>query len=334
MNRDKKEIKKTFFYPLIIFMIILSNAAFANSHQVNTMSSKILFVFYDAGETYALLPVMKELAYRNFEVKAFAFGNGSQHAIKGTNFTLDIPTHCKLKNFTPGDQIKRNIDWSPEDVKAITECYAPDVVVLGMVSHIQRQLAQVYFKEKKVPTIGYYNGFATDQEPFIYTFQPYLTKLLVAANTVRDAFLKHKFLATSISLVGQPALEEWIQEAQKYSQSGMRAKLMGERAEKSKVVLFIGGYKEGYLNIFEDFLLTCANLSSKAKCYVSVHPSQTGELEQKIIQKYKACNDIEIINHKKYSTLEAVIASDVIVSQGSTVGIQARFLGKETIFLT
>ena len=65
--------------------------------------------------------------------------------------------------------------------------------------------------------------------------------------------------------------------------------------------------------------------------YVSLHPKVDGFLERKILKKYK--NKNILILPKEIKTSRVASVADIIVSQNSTVGTQAIFMGKISIFL-
>ena len=101
-----------------------------------------LFVLFDAGETHALKPVIEDLIACGETVDVLALGTAQ-------TLLPEAPTIS---------EVDRTWDrYTPLPETQILESYFPDVVIIGVASAIQLQVAK--FFEEAATIVAYYDNF-------------------------------------------------------------------------------------------------------------------------------------------------------------------------------
>ncbi len=131
--------------------------------------------------------------------------------------------------------------------------------------------------------------------------------------------------------MGNPSIEQWraeISNFDSFRQSTLRIRLFGN---DTRPILFYGGaYGEDYEESFIMFAEACQHLRRDFNLILTLHPRVDGSFERKVIQNM-GLEDILVIAN--ISTVHAVVLSDIVVVQRSTVGIQALFVDRPSIYL-
>jgi hypothetical protein len=281
----------------------------------------VLFVFFDAGETKALTPVVKQLKEQGVAVQVLVSGTARTLVEDAVDLNMD----CDISPFI-GNQSLRTTKLEPASLAGLDACIEkPDVVVTGLVSTWQNQVSQ-YYKKQNIPIAGYYDAFsAPGNSHFVNHFRDSLTVLLSPGKTVGDALTK-KFPNIPVHVVGQPTLNQWSavqlhpdSDAEKWFSS-----------IKGKTLLWVGGYGSGYKEAFSHFLDMTSRLPFTV--VVSLHPRMDGELEKDLIKMHGMEQKVKIMP-KSISTAQGALKSHILVCHRSTVGIQALVLPRPVIYL-
>lgn len=267
-----------------------------------------LFVLFDAGETIALTPVIEELMREGEQVEVL---------VMGTAHNL-MP---KKRNIEEVDRRWNRHQLLPEKrLKEILSHYQPQVVVLGVASKIQGQIGA--FFRGKAQIIAYYDHFNPIES------SPYAELIREIERDV-DLFLVPSTIAASSSLaqniqiVGNPSIEQMIDEIKCVDSLTLKRKL-GLNLN-SPIMTYIGGYDSDY----KEALCLFAKFRSRFSNYqliVCPHPKTNGLLEKQVFP------DGVFLKAPMTST-EAIALADVVICHRSTLGIKALFARKKVIFV-
>ena len=320
----------TIFYIITIFSscnLIKNDFPKKVSSEENHID--FVFAFFDAGETLSLLPVIQKMEKENISYKILPLGKGAMNALqkeKFNNNVVNIQSKCS-NSFLLGESTNREKVMNIKTLKEVANCYHAKTVVTGMVSRYQSQLMEIFKNNSQSQLIGYFDGFAESEQNIINPFLNSLNKIFVPSINILEYFKDKKFPTENINLVGQPALDKFISDSSKVNINVVKSKL-NIKVDKN-IVTFIGGYGQEYQDVFKNFVPICKGLMNTV-CIVGVHPAVHGDFEEKIIKEYNADNFL--INRKEISTVSLVKISNVLISQRSTVGIQALFIGVPSIY--
>lgn len=304
---------------LFLIIALVSRSALSAPHF------PIVFVLYDAGETLALKPVMAELRQSKKEYRAIVMG-AARDVMSGEANTIDITKDCKTESAVNRETWKREQQLPASDLEKINECFAADLLVTGMVSKVQYQIA-AQMKKKKTKVVTFYDSLSPILSSLTESFLPVATTVFVPSQELAEKMLKLNSDA-EVEVVGQPTLDAWAIGKEKLSEKEIFKRL--PFIDKSRTtLLYAGQYGTQYEKAFRLFLKAAKNLTSY-NLLVSLHPKADGSFERQAIADAKATN--VFVLPKSLSTLEAAVISTVIVSQNSTVGVQACFMGKTVIY--
>jgi hypothetical protein len=284
--------------------------------------SPLLFVLYDAGETLALRPVMERLDRRKIPYRVLVMGTARSLMVPktGEQKIVDLADFGGARVSRTG--WRRDKELAQSVVDRVAAKLGAKVVVTGLVSAAQKQIARA-MRRRGARVVGFYDALQKmSAESYPSKLLPSLHRLLVAAPQLAPA---RKPAGTMLSVVGHPTLELWEKVAQKEDRSALRKTLGLTR----KTLLYVGGYGKGYEQAFSLFAQAAARMQH-IDVRVSLHPKVDGGLERSLLSKYGASN-VQILP-KQVATMRAAVAADLLVTQRSTVGVQALFLGRPVIF--
>lgn len=286
---------------------------------------KVLFVLFDAGETKALQPVMQKLEEAGRDYRVLSFGT-SWMLMKEHPRAIDIFKELGVSSKTDQRKWPRERPLSKKILSTIGKVIAADLAIVGMVSTLQQQIAQL-FKSKGAAILCYYDGFAFGETEMIQPFLEVASRVLVPSEHIARS-MQTMDESVVIDVVGQPVVEYWLQQAKQTDLEEIKSKLPID--SKKPLLIYISGYGEGYLEAFTSFV--------KAIQYVdhfhiglSLHPKMDGALEKEVLAAYD-CPHVFVIP-KDIETFQAVALADLVVAWRSTVGVQAAFLGKPVVYL-
>ena len=199
--------------------IFLPFFAFAKVH---------LFILFDAGETYALKPVIEKLIQEGEEVDVLALGTAQK---------LMPEAHTILEVGPAWDR------YAPMSEEAFT-FYHPDVVILGTASKIQLQFAEVF--QDKATVVAYYDNFNSIESS-------HYVDLIQEIEPLTDLFLVSSELAAksshakNIHIVGNPNIEEMIEQIGRVDSISIKKELGLDLTKP--IITYIGGYDLSLIHI-------------------------------------------------------------------------------------
>ena len=315
-----KLVRNLFIFNFLIVLIACGHSVAGPLYKTHT-----LFVFYDAGETLALKPVLDELVEKQSDFKVLVMATA--RTLLKENYTIDLNKECGVKEDVDHVQWERYQNLSDESLGKVKQCVGADRIITGMVSKIQFQIAESFKQTSKV--CGYYDGLSLP-DPKSTLFSDFLKVLhtVLVPTSEMEKYTKHISSQSNVKVVGQPTLEVWRTTLESLEEKSIYKSLSLDM--KRKMILYAGGYGEDYEKAFAIFSKASSQLK-KYNVLVSLHPKVDGALESNILKLHGA-DHVKIIP-KSISTMHAAKVADLIVTQRSSVGVQALFAGKSVIYL-
>jgi len=297
----------------------------ARAGSLTAHRPKVLIFVYDAGETLGLLPIAPLLESEKIDVRWAPLTPWSLRIIKQEAKSYVEPPPLDNLPHIKDREAEGNIDFWLRVVA--TE--KPDMVIVGLVSRIQGQLAQE-LRTQGIRTVGFYDAFdPTTRDTIVWKVANQVDTVWVPTETI--AHNLNDLGLRNLKVMGQPSLETWYRLARNVSSATLYARLQIPRG--SQILLFAGQYGDGYKEILEAFLQAAEiELNRQKDLYLvlSYHPKTKGELEREAIQKYPHAR-LRMMP-EGMSTAELATVSSVVITWRSTVGIQAAFLGKPVVY--
>jgi len=297
---------------IILSILLLSSLCYS-------LQAKVLFVLYDAGESYGLKPVIKIMKNNRVEFKVMVMGT-ARTLFSSSEYLLDINKDCNVSTLVERTDWPRTRPLSVADLKRAAICYHPNVVITGAVSTIQLQLAE-YYQTQNIKVVSFVDAF-TRVKPgsIVQKFKSISDYLIVPSVGVKKSLGGGE----RIKVLGQPSFEKW-DELSHYVDKSRMAKFI----KKGKILLFVGSYGTGYKKMLEGFIKAVQGISDQYQILLSLHPKSDGKLESTLIKKLKSRI---ILLPKKIKTYEWATISDLIICYRSTVCIQSLAMDKPVAY--
>lgn len=309
-----------------IIPLLISPAPAAHSGEPAATRPKVLVFVYDAGETLGLLPIAPRLEAEKIDLRWVPLTPWSVRVLEQERAPYveppgglgDMP-HVKDREAEAGVGF-----WS----RLVAE-EKPDLVIVGLVSRAQEQLARE-LKASGVRTVGFYDAFdPTTRDTVVWRVARQVDAVWVPTEVV-GRNLKALGIG-NVKVMGQPSLETWHRLAATVKPANLYARLPIPPGKK--ILLFAGQYGEGYADILQAFLGAArVELARREDLYLvlSYHPKTAGELERAAVEKHP--HPRLILMPQGTSTAELAAVSSVVITWRSTAGIQAAFLGKPILY--
>jgi len=267
---------------LCLILLLLPFCGFAKTH---------LFVLFDAGETHALKPVIEDLIDQGETVDVLALGTAQ-------TLMPEAPTL---------PEVDRSWDrYTPLPETDVLAAYSPDVVVIGVASSIQLQVAKAF--ESKAKVVAYYDNFNPIERSvyasLIREIEPHVDLFLTASDKGAASSC-----AKEVHVVGNPDVEKMIQKLQEWE-------------PEPHSMVYIGGYDADYPEALELFV-EAMKLFPDHQLVLCPHPKSDGSLEHALFPNATICRD----------STAAVARASVVVCHRSTLGIKSLLAGKKVIFV-
>jgi len=281
----------------------------------------ILFYLQDAGETYALLPVIRKLHEQGIDCRVLVAGVAEELAQKsGVPQKLFLHfSDLKIEAFVDKNW-SRSQKLSKEEISLLFQEIEAKEFVSGVAYELQGQMIEG-FSQRKVPTFAYWDNLnAVGDNPYFQTAHSVEAKadiLLLPSFSLEKDFANRQ----GKKVVGQPTLEEWKARIATLDRNALRQKL-GVK-ENQKAALFIGGYGAEYEEAFRLFMKGISKNGSYF-FFIQPHPKTNGSFEQGL-------NGPALVLNGEWTTLEAVAAADIVICHQSTVAFQALAAGKAVL---
>jgi len=307
---------------LLCYGLILTGDANAHSSQ----HSSISIIVYDAGETLGLLSITPFLEVENISVQWIPLTPWTLRLLEKENRAfVKPPKGLEIMNHLDDRQNAGEINYW---LNLIIE-QKPALVILGLVSRIQEQLA-CELRNRGIYTIGFYDGFdKTDRSSINWKVSRQVDEVWVPTKVIKHNL--NNLGLKSVKVMGQPSLESWYRLAKEIRPDSLYKRL--QISIDKKILIFAGQYGEGYKEILDAFMkVALEELKKREDLYLvlSPHPKTLGELECAVAQK---CNHPRVLTApKEVSTAELAAICKVMITWKSTVGVQATFMGKPVIY--
>ena len=307
-----------------------------------------VFLLRDAGETLALLPVLRRLratSPKNIAILGVLTGHGTAPAS-----TLSEPgvTSFAALGIEDPALAQRNVTLSVEAVARILDVTRPSLLVTGIVSAVQLQVARAVRASGAAAVIGFDDGLGTSVDasswPVVALSSLAVDELWTVADPITAKLSSFASpIAQRVLTVGSPALEAWPEQAVAAGPAALaalRASAFGVRSPATPVVLYFGGYGVGYEAAVQTFAAAAARLQRRADpsgpppvaIAFARHPGPnfTSDFERKA---FAAAGVVASFVENASSALLAAVAN-LSVSQDSTASNQALLVGTPSVFCT
>jgi hypothetical protein len=297
---------------------------FANKDKTTNHDVDVLFFCYDLGDSNPMQRVMKELDKQGITYKVLALGKA-----------LEIFQSNALKLDLPDVKWDRSKILDATHIKLVENSINPKIVITGMASAVQAQVLNL-FKKKQAYTIAFYDNFDTiETAEYVQDFLKTVGKIdeyFIPSETTLPGFQKlEQTKHSTLSVFGQPILENWDDVFSKTNKEELRQKLKVELQDQ--VLLFAGDYTDTYKEYFRIFVKGVrAFNSSNLKVFVTYHPKTDGSFEKSVVEEEKISN-IRIIETKEFSTTEIATIANAFACHKSSMGIQALYVGLPVIYI-
>lgn len=201
-------------------------------------------------------------------------------------------------------------------------------IVSGLVSSFQKTWAD-FFRGMGKTVVGYYDGFGYNT--WRNKADEFAGSLSVLLTPSRDTaiFFSSRFRNIPVLALGQPTLETIPSLLQRTHLPAL-ANALGIDSSKP-TLLFVGGYGEGYEQAFDTFCQAVKTLP-QSNVLVSLHPKVDGAQETGILKMHGLEKRVRIVP-KSIDTAQVLGISNVILSQNSTMTIQAGMQGKKVLLV-
>lgn len=288
----------------------------------------LLFILYDSGETEALKPLFSLLEKCHLSYQIITLGTSARILANHAKvLSFSSPKIIESLQQTTTYEWQRESMLSEETISDITDQISSGFIVTGMASKVQFQIAN-RLAENQAHIFSYYDSFAPIKKDSIaFPFLKISQEVFVPTKTLEKNVNQFNEKAKA-HIVGQPSIENWIDEYGKINAQSLYNEL--HIPNNRFTLLYAGGYGTHYEKAFRLFLRSISRLD-KLNIVLSLHPKMDGQLEKSLI-KEEGCDFIKIAD-KQIPTNVLVKIADLVVSQNSTVGIQALFVHKPVIYL-
>lgn len=291
------------------------------------LEAKPWFYLQDAGETYAILPVIERLAEEKIPFGVITAGTAN----KIIHYS-DLP---KDKLFTLSDFGIEDIDssWPREKkiscrrIRNLVEQIDAELFITGVAFELQGQLLEEC-KRQKIKTIAYWDNFNANGDNNYF-------KVAHAVKEKADyLFVPSELVAKDLFsiniptiIVGHPSLEKWKDSLNLYK--GIAS---SPKKNEAHMMTYIGSYGAGYEKAFHFFLDILRESEFEGVVMIQPHPRTDGSFERKTIEGWEK-DHIDLQVMEEVSTYALVSLSDYIVCYNSSVGIQALAAGKRVLYV-
>ncbi len=290
------------------------------------MNKKILLFSHDPGGANILIPLVKPLKAKRYQVRLFGLGPAlkkySEFGLKGKNIlnfidNIKIP---KIKSFLKKENPKLILTGT--SAKDKTE------------NHIWKAAADL-----RIPSFAILYQWLNYKKRF-----PNLpTKIFVMDKFAKEEIIKEGFDKNKIIITGQPFFEILLKKKnQKFRLNKLRSSL--NLSSKDFLITYASepisqdypksywGYTEQSIlrEIYETIKKITPLSTKKISLVIKLHPRETLNNYKKIINYLKK-NSINIIVDKDHRPLDLILASNLICGMSSMFLIEAVILGKPII---
>ena len=304
---------------LFIILLFLATSHYSFSKSIEEIDE--LFISYDYGETQILKEVIEKSLKDKKKIKVITMATAADYFSK-SKYTINIKDII-------GTQIDRS-SWprdkeiSRKQIGLILKKYAPKTIMTGVVSKIQNQIANAFKGNAHI--IGVYDSFSKlKQRHITNTFVNDVDEIWIPSTLQIESFKRAGF--HNIHAIGHPSVKEWSSVLNNIEKK--KLKNIYKLENDKKILAYIGGYGIDYERGL-DFFFDSISKRDDINVIISLHPKSNGAIERRMKKKYPFLKII--IASKRTSTIEISAISDLIISQNSSVGVQALYQNKDVIY--
>ena len=312
---------------LLGILAILGAFLFAKIYFADPPQVDVLFCPYDIADSNIMKRLMQECEKQHVTYKILPFGKADEVFKNNPYLASD--------NF-PDVKWDREKTLETEHITLIKNKIKSKIVIAGMASAIQAQILNV-FKAENTYTIAFYDNFdSVEGKEYVQAFLKQVDQIdeyFLPSQTTLPGFQNlDKAKHSKLSVLGQPALEDWDDIFSNTNKDDLKKKL--GLAPLDQVILFVGGYDDTYKEYFQLFVKAMKALkgNSDIKIFVTYHPKTDGSLERSVIEEEKA-DTIKVIDKDGPSTAEIATISSILCCHKSSVGIQALYAGVPVVYV-
>jgi hypothetical protein len=298
-----------------------------------------LIVAYDMGDLNGLAPVAERMDAKGYRIRLMGLGQAHK-SLHGQN----PPAY--LADLAPGDALAREQRLAGLQVKEITAAYQPRIILTGMACAAQAQLINAF--DRNALPIAFYDN-VEDPRGKSY-LRPFMEEIRLKAPftfflpSERTERLFRSYLddlrappGIRLAVTGNPALAAWDRAFAGTDPHLLRAALAIPAGRK--VLVFAGGYEPDYADSFRIFIQGIKGRPD-LQALVVPHPKTDGLIEEAIIRS-EAAGNVQLLKPADLSPRQAALCTmpalamlaDLVVCSQSSVGLQARYLGKPVLYV-
>lgn len=312
-----------FLGPIIILGIFL----FAKNHFAEPSIVDVLFCPYDMGDAIAIKKIVQELEKEEITYKVFPFGKAQEVFESSSQL---------IKADFPSNITDREKTLTSEQLAFIKNNIKSKIVIAGMASATQAQVLN-FLKKEKTYTIAFYDNFDAPKgkeyiQPFLKQVNQIDEYFLPSQTTLSGFQDLDKTKHSKLSVLGQPALEDWDEIFSNTNRDGLRKHL--SMLPTDQLVLFVGGYDDTYKEYFRLFVKAMKAFKGNPSIAILVtyHPKTDGSLERSIVEEEKADN-VKVVDKHGPSTAVVATVANVLCCHKSSVGILALYSGLPVVYV-
>jgi hypothetical protein len=314
---------------------------------------RAVFILRDAGETFALLPVLRELRTAE-KMSAIAVVTGYGTAPSNATEEAGVITLASLGVHDVSPALRnRSTMLNMTGLHAALARLNPSVLVTGLVSAVQIQLA-LACDSCGDAVVGYQDGFSLVTRPDDWSARS------LADSAIRHAWAVSPSIASSLctfaaapthqtcDAVGSPSNEAWpaaVRSCGIGALAQLRRTTFGIRPSVPLVVFFGGYGQAAYEEAVRTFALGLAALQRTEipppAAAFSPHPGNFSSATERRI--FTECNaTVRVVNEPAggggsagVSVQPALLAAmaNLSASTGSTTGIQSLYVGTPAVYI-
>lgn len=246
------------FHKIILTFILIFILPFSS---FSFQPSSFLFVAFDAGETSNFIPVMTALKEENRPFKILVMGT-AETLVPESEFRVTL---ADLGSDEVVDRsTKRTYELSQKSLTLIQNAFNPEKVIVGTASSIQAQVITLFPHAKSYAFVDNLN-YDPQHENFLTVCKVYraASTILFPAKFTEKLFPEREKPSV---IVGKPSLEVWEKEIDEVDLNKLNLQLNGK-----PVILFVGGYGEGY-EVINPFFEECREKLQTAGYNVIIQP--------------------------------------------------------------
>lgn len=318
-------------------LFLILNLAFVAINLGTKEKTDILFIVHDAGESYMLQPVIDRLLKEKKPLDILTIGEPASTIFESYDTSRTLEDYGV--NVTIEDGYDRTQLLRPHDVESLISAIQPLVVATGMVYWMQSQLCAAYTRTYSSVCVGVDDAFTLWDEESVpakaFVEPGVVDEVFVTANSIAEAIADE----VTVTTTGSPTLNAWREAAR---DSGAISAIRHNLYREDPVgVVYAGGYgNASYTASLKEFCDTAAQLGGSARggggfaFAFSPHPGYSPSYEAGLFDSWGCSDVVHIIPLETLDIAHVVAASNVSLSQCSTVGGQSISIGVPHAYLS